>query len=104
MKIDLLPLGARFQWKGITYTKVGPMTASAESGGGSVFVPKHAALQPVPGEAPPQAPPSPKAKTLNTAKVMVAFEAYHQAALSLADEAGREVLEQARKHFLSELG
>ena len=104
MKIDLLPLGARFQWKGITYTKVGPMTASAESGGGSAFIPKHAALQPVPGEAPPQAAPQPKAQTLKTAKVISAFETYHQTALTLADEAGQAALEEARKRFLSELG
>ncbi|BAL27332.1 hypothetical protein [Azoarcus sp. KH32C] len=104
MKIDLFPLGARFQWKGITYTKVGPMTASADPGGGTVFIPKHAALHPVPGEAPPQMAPSPKTETLNTARVIAAFETYHQTALTLADEAAREALEQARKRFLSELG
>ncbi|HJV26934.1 MAG TPA: hypothetical protein VJ673_14695 [Aromatoleum sp.] len=103
MKIDLLPLGARFQWKGVTYTKIGPMTASAEAGG-SAFIPKHAALRPVPGEAPPQTAAQPKAKTLNTARVIAAFEVYHRMALTHADEAGRKALEAARERFLSELG
>ena len=56
MKIDQLPIGTRFQWKGRSYTKVGPMTAAADSGGVD-FIPKHAALQPIPGEAPPPVPP-----------------------------------------------
>ena len=33
MKIDQLPIGTRFQWKGRSYTKVGPMTAAADGGG-----------------------------------------------------------------------
>ena len=49
MKIDQLPLGARFRWKGRNYTKVGPMTASADAGGVD-FIPKHAALQPIPAK------------------------------------------------------
>jgi hypothetical protein len=103
MKIDQLPLGARFQWKGHTYTKVGPMTASGESGG-AVFIPMHAVLQPVPGEAPPSAQPDPAGRQLDAARVTAAFETYHQAALTLADEAGRAMLEAARKRFLSGIG
>ena len=56
MKIHLIPLGTRFLFKGQIYTKVGPMTAAGESSGVE-FIPKHAALQPVPGEAPPPPPP-----------------------------------------------
>lgn len=102
MKIDQLPLGARFQLKGRTYTKVGPMTASGD-GGGSVFVPKHAVLQPAPGEAPPVAPPDPAVRALDAARVMGAFETYHQAALALVDVTGRAMLETARKRFLAEI-
>ena len=51
MKIDQIPVGARFQLKGKAFTKVGPMTAAGESGG-TTFIPKHAVLQPAPGEAP----------------------------------------------------
>lgn len=102
MKIDQLPLGARFQWKGRTYTKVGPMTASGD-GGGSVFIPKHAVLQPVPGETPPVAPPAPAVRPLDVARVTAAFETYHQAALTLVDVTGRVMLETARKRFLTEI-
>lgn len=101
MKIDQLPLGARFQWKGRSYTKVGPMTAAAESGGVD-FIPKHAALQPVPGEAPPVLADD-TAASLDAAKVRAAFETYHRTALRIADDAGRLALENARLRFLSEI-
>ncbi|HRP24142.1 hypothetical protein [Thauera sp.] len=103
MKIDQLPIGARFQWKGRNYTKVGPMTAAAESGGVD-FIPKHAVLQPIPGEAPPPAPTDEAAGTLDAARVKTAFETYHRAALRVADEVGRLELERARLRFLAEIG
>lgn len=101
MKINLIPLGARFQWKGITYTKIGPMTASGETGG-VAFIPKHAVLSPVPGEAPPPTAPDTPAQPLDAGKVMAAFESYHQTALTLTDDAGREALESARTRFLAD--
>ena len=103
MKIDQFPNGARFQWKGRNYTKVGPMTAAAESGGVD-FIPKHATLQPVPGETPPAGPEEDAVPALDTARVKAAFEAYHRTALQLADEAGRLELERARVRFLAGIG
>ena len=103
MKIDQLPIGTRFQWKGRSYTKVGPMTAAAD-GGGVDFIPRHAALQPVPGEAPPPAAPAEAAAALDAAKVKAAFETYHRTALGVVDEAGRLVLQRARVRFLAEIG
>ncbi|KAI5914028.1 hypothetical protein [Thauera sp. 2A1] len=102
MKIDQLPTGARFQWKGRNYTKVGPMTAAADSGG-TDFIPKHATLQPIPGETPPAAPEEDTAPPLDAAKVKAAFEAYHRAALRVTDEAGRLALQSARVRFLAEI-
>ena len=102
MKIDQLPADTRFQWKGRNYTKVGPMTASADSGGVD-FIPKHANLQPIPGEAPPAAPEEDTAVPLDAARVKAAFEAYHRTALQVADEAGRLKLESARVRFLAEI-
>lgn len=102
MKIDLLPIGARFQWKGRTHTKTGPMTATVDSGG-SVFVPKHAALEPVPGEAPPALPQASRTEPLDPARVAAAFELYHQTALRFVDATGRTMLESARRKFLSEI-
>lgn len=103
MKIDQLPTGARFQWKGRNYTKVGPMTAAAESGGVD-FIPKHATLQPIPGEAWAAAAEQEPAPLLDAARVKAAFEAYHRTALRHADDAGRLELERARVRFLAEIG
>lgn len=103
MKIDHIPTGTRFQWKGRNYTKVGPMTAANDSGGVD-FVPKHANLQPIPGEAPPATPEQDTAPPLDAAKVRAAFETYHRTALRIADDAGRLELERARARFLAEIG
>ncbi|MCB1955660.1 MAG: hypothetical protein KDG55_08285 [Rhodocyclaceae bacterium] len=99
MKIDQLPIGARFLLKGRVFTKVGPMTAAGDNGG-TTFVPKHAVLQPLPGEA---APPSPLPDRLEAARVLAAIEAYHQQALALVGEAGREPLEAAHRALLARL-
>lgn len=102
MKIDLLPIGARFQWKGRTHTKIGPMTATSDAGG-SVFIPKHAVLAPVPGETPPPLPQRAPAEALDPARVAAAFDLYHQTAVRFVDATGRAMLEAARKRFLSEI-
>ena len=103
MKIDKLPTGTRFQWKGRHYTKVGPMTAAAESGGVD-FIPKHATLQPIPGETWAATAEQEPAPPLDAAKVRTAFEAYHRTALQVADDAGRLALESARVRFLAAIG
>ncbi|MHB1372640.1 MAG: hypothetical protein ACYC5W_13605 [Thauera sp.] len=103
MKIDKLPPGARFHWKGRNYTKVGPMTAAADVGGVD-FIPKHATLQPIPGEAWAAKAEQEPAPALDSAKVRAAFEAYHRTALRLVDDAGRLELESARVRFLAEIG
>jgi len=99
VKLDHLPLGARFQYKGQTYSKVGPMTGASERGG-TMFIPKHAVLQPVPGEAPP-APPKPR--SLDSTTVLAAFETYHRRAVAMVNEEGREQLEVAKASFLATL-
>ncbi|MCB1887724.1 MAG: hypothetical protein KDH20_08960 [Rhodocyclaceae bacterium] len=101
MKIDQIPVGARFQLKGKAFTKVGPMTAAGESGG-TTFIPKHAVLQPAPGEAPP-APPPPLSGALDASRVLAAVDAYHREALALVGEAGRDGLEAARQRLLEAL-
>jgi len=101
MKLDHLPLGARFVYKGRVMSKVGPMTAAAEQGG-TVFIPKHAVLGPVPGESPPEPPPS-RPASVDTDRVRAAFEDYHRIALAAADEAGRQALAAARMRFLAAL-
>jgi hypothetical protein len=99
MRIHQIPAGARFQWKGVVYTKVGPMTAAAE-GGGSVFVPKHAVLAPVEGEAPAQPAPT---QAIAPETVIAALDQYHREALALLPEAERPALEAARARCLARL-
>lgn len=100
MKINLIPIGTRFEYEGQIYTKTGPITASADSGG-QRMIPRYATLRPV-GEMPP-APPLPPDRSVDAAQVRVAFEAYHAVALRLTDDFARAELEQARQRFLSAL-
>jgi len=99
MKIHLLPIGAQFEWNGKVYTKIGPMTANTEKGG-TVFVPKHAALKPVGGTTQAAAPPP---DTVALTDVMAAFDLYHQHARQLVAVDQLHMLESAREHFLASL-
>jgi hypothetical protein len=112
MKFQLLPLGARFEYEGKVYVKVGPLTAAAEDGGGQRMIPRHAALKAVDGDAPP--PPAPAAPVLDREALLAAVEAHHarcarlleQAAAGLdepAREALRKALAAARRDLLSAL-
>ncbi|KAB2966499.1 hypothetical protein [Zoogloea sp.] len=100
MKINLLPIGARFEYDGQIYTKTGPITATAEKGG-QRMIPRHAALRPVDGYTPP---PESTTRKLDEKTVLDAFEAYHATALRLAEGLGKAELEQARTKFLAALG
>lgn len=44
MKFQHLPIGARFEFEGRWYTKVGPLVA-AEEGGGQRMIPRYAVLR-----------------------------------------------------------
>lgn len=112
MKFPLLPLGARFQFEGKVYVKVGPLTAAAEDGGGQRMIPRHAALQPVGGDAPP--PPASPAPALDRKAILAAVEAYHASCAQLLEQAAagldepgrqalREALEAARRDLLRTL-
>lgn len=57
MKFPDLSIGTRFRFQGKTYTKVGPLAATAEDGGQRI-IPRYAVLQPVDG-APPTTAPAP---------------------------------------------
>lgn len=100
MKINLLPIGARFEYEGQIYTKTGPITATAEKGG-QRMIPRHAALRPVDGYSPP--PSDTGTRKLDEKAVLEAFETYHVIALRLAEGLGKAELEQARTKFLTVL-
>ncbi len=110
MKFQQLPLGARFEFEGRVYVKVGPMAASAEDGGGQRLIPRWAVLKPLDGAA--GATPKRPARQLDEAAVTAAFEAYHAACARLLDEACTDVdrgmalrtgLARARGRFLQAL-
>ncbi len=100
MKLNQLPLGARFEYDGKILTKTGPMTGATEKGG-SVFIPKFAVLKAVDGEAPP---PPKASRTVDADTVLAAFEAYHGTAIRLVDEPGRMALAAARARFIAAMG
>lgn len=100
MKINLLPIGARFEYQGEIYTKTGPITATADKGG-QRMIPRHAALRPVDGHVPPPNPA--RTRQVDEQTVITAFDAYHTLALRLADGMGKAELEQARMKFLASL-
>ncbi|MCP5329310.1 MAG: hypothetical protein H7A15_11780 [Sinobacteraceae bacterium] len=101
MKLDQLPLGARFEYKGRLLTKTGPLTGATEQGG-SVLIPRFAVLKAVEGES--AAALVEAGQRVDTRTVLAAFEAYHCAAMRLADEPARMALTAARARFLESLG
>lgn len=100
MKINLIPIGARFEYEGEIYTKTGPITAASEKRG-QRMIPRHAVLRPV-GELPPAPPPAPE-RHVSVEAVRAAFDLYHTVVLRHADEFARPTLEAARQKFLAAL-
>lgn len=83
MKFQHLPIGARFEYEGRWYTKVGPLVA-AEEGGGQRMIPRYAVLRGsnnVAAAAPVTVP------QLETAEVSAAFAEFEQIAGQLLHEA-----------------
>lgn len=99
MKIQHLPIGARFEFEGQIFVKTGPMTAASEAGGQRI-IPRYATLRSL--ESPP-AEKSPKSGALDRARVMAAFAEYDAICSKLVDEALQPKLEAARQGFLAAL-
>ncbi|MBS0353956.1 MAG: hypothetical protein JSR83_08655 [Proteobacteria bacterium] len=100
MKLSNLPIGACFEFEGKIYTKTGPMTASAESGG-QRMIPRYAVLKPVDGMPPPAKPAT--SHPVDAETVRMAFDAFYGTCLRLTDDFGRAELEAARRRFLESL-
>lgn len=49
MRFPELPIGARFEYQGKTYSKTSALLASAEDGSGQRIIPKYADLKPADG-------------------------------------------------------
>lgn len=98
MKLQQLPMGARFEYQGAVYVKTGPMMATAESGE-KKLIPRYAVLKPLdpmPAAADPKA-----ARQLPELAVLAAFDKFFMACTRLVDESGRFELARARQDFLN---
>ncbi|NTV70458.1 MAG: hypothetical protein HGA71_09960 [Azonexaceae bacterium] len=93
MKLQHLPLGARFEYEGLVYVKTGPLTASSEAGGQRI-IPRHAVLRSL------EVPVTEGKGRLEGAVVRKAFNVFFETCDRLVGEAGQAELEQARQRFL----
>jgi hypothetical protein len=99
MKLQHLPLGARFEYEGKIFVKTGPLTAASESGGQQI-IPRYAVLKPL-DQAVPEA--NSARGRLTEASVRAAFDMFYRTAAKLADPTGKDELEAARQRFFNAL-
>lgn len=101
MKLQHLPLGARFEYEGKVYVKTGPITAASEEGG-QALIPRYAVLRPldVPEAA---AAPGVGVRRLEAQKVRKAFDVFYAECEKHVDPAAKTALEAARAVFLATL-
>ncbi|HXE38299.1 MAG TPA: hypothetical protein VN639_07455 [Azonexus sp.] len=99
MKLQHLPIGARFEYKGQVFVKTGPLTAASEEGGQQI-IPRSAVLKPLDG---PPTEAKGKGREVEEARVLAAFADFHEACSRLVDVTARPQLEAARLKFLRAL-
>jgi hypothetical protein len=100
MKLQHLPMGARFEYQGKVMVKAGPLTATTESGG-QCLIPRYAVLKPL--DPMPAASDGSAARQLAEPLVLEAFERFFMRCTRLVDDAGRLELSRARQRFLDDL-
>ena len=100
MRLQDLPVGARFEYQGRVFVKTGPITATAEDGG-QRMIPRYADLRPL--DPPPLGTEKHSRRRLDETKVLNAFDAFYRTCLRTADDFSRPELEAARQRFLAEL-
>lgn len=100
MKLQHLPIGARFEYEGQIFTKTGPLTASAERGGQRI-IPRYAVLRPL--DAAPAEGARGKPGQVDMLKVQTAFSTFHETCRELVDESAWPALEAARRAFFAAL-
>lgn len=72
MKLQDLPVGARFEYQGRIFVKTGPITATAEDGG-QRMIPRYADLRPL--DPLPEKPPASQ-RMLDETRVRDAFDEF----------------------------
>ena len=98
MRLQHLPIGARFEYEGLIFVKTGPLTATSEQGGQRI-IPRHAMLMPL--EAP--VPEGKRGTASEAARVRIAFDTFFETCRRLVDEPHRDELAKARQQFLAAL-
>lgn len=99
MKLQDLPMGARFEYQGLVFVKTGPLTASAEQGGQRV-IPRSATIRPLdvqPAEA------SRKGGQVDRTAVLAAFRTFAATCGGLVDDSDRQRFEAACQEFMRAL-
>ena len=99
MRLQDLPVGARFEYQGRVFVKTGPITATAEDGG-QRMIPRYADLRPL--DPLPEKPPASQ-RQLDEARVRAAFDAFYRTCLRITDDFSRAELEAARRRFITAL-
>lgn len=100
MKLEHLPIGARFEYNGKVYVKTGPITAASEAGG-QQMIPRYAVLRPL--DPPPVERQAKPGRKVDAAAVRAAFDDFYRTCLRGTDEFSRPELEAARRRFLAVL-
>lgn len=101
MRLQDIPLGARFEYEGQAFTKTGPLTAAAEQGGQRI-IPRHAHLRQLDAPTrPAEAPGIPN--QLDKTAVINAFAEFYQSAAGLLDASTLPALAEAGRRFTEQL-
>lgn len=85
MKFFHLPIGTRFEYRGETYRKSGPLVATRESDGSQQLMMRSASVNPEASDA-GRAPETVSGDSLPADRVEVAFEVFYQACEQLLKE------------------
>ncbi len=99
MRLQDLPVGARFEYQGKIFVKTGPITAASDAGG-QQMIPRYADLRPL--DPLPEKPPASQ-RQLDEARVRAAFDAFYRTCLRITDDFSRAELEAARRRFIAAL-
>lgn len=100
MKLQHLPLGARFEYEGKVFVKTGPLTAASDEGGQQI-IPRYAILKPL--EAPENTGKATTRGRLTEAGVRAAFDTFYRTCSRLVPDSEQAALEAARERFFTAL-
>ena len=98
MKIDQIPLGTRFEYKGEEYVKSGPLFGTGK--GGQCLIPKYAIINVLGGFTPPT---DQKTAVLSRIQVLKAFDEFYASCRALVPVEQLSALNSCRSRFLKEL-